>query len=75
MVKYQPFFYKLVDHEIKKITSLNLILLHLQKKIILEMFIAAPTEYLQVSLNKKWILLQLLQRILRVRSFSDFSPV
>ena len=22
MVKYQPFYYKLVDHEIKKITSL-----------------------------------------------------
>ena len=42
MVKYQPFCYKLVDHEIKKITSFNLIRLHLQKKIILEMFVATP---------------------------------
>ena len=42
MVKYQPICYKLVDHEIKKITIFNLIRLHLQKKIILEMFIAAP---------------------------------
>ena len=61
MVKYQPFYYKLVDHEIKKITSLNLIRPHFQKKIILEMFIAVPTEYLQASLNKKSILLHLLQ--------------
>ena len=36
MVKYQPFYYKLVDHEVKKITSFKLIRLHLQKKIILE---------------------------------------
>ena len=42
MVKYQPFCYKLVVHEIKKITSFNLIRLHLQKKIILEMFVATP---------------------------------
>ena len=32
MVKYQLFCYKLVDHEIKKITNFNLIRLHLQKK-------------------------------------------
>ena len=43
MVKYQPFYYKLVDHEVKKITSFKLIRLHLQKKMILEMFIAAPS--------------------------------
>ena len=49
MVKYQPFYYKLVDHEIKKNTSFNLICLHLQKKIILEIFIAAPTEYFTVK--------------------------
>ena len=45
--KYQPFHYKLVNHKIKKITSFNLIGLHLQKKIILEMFI--PTEYFRVK--------------------------
>ena len=45
MVKYQPYYYKLADHEIKPITSFNLIRLYLQKKIILEMFIAAHTEY------------------------------
>ena len=44
MVKYQPYYFKLVDHEIKPITSFNLIRLHLQKTILLEMFIAAPTE-------------------------------
>ena len=42
MVKYQLFCYKLVDHEIKKITSFNLIRLHYKKEIILEMFITAP---------------------------------
>ena len=52
MVKYQPFYYKLVDHEIKKITSLYLIRLHLQKKIILEMFIAAPPSILLLSLKR-----------------------
>ena len=62
MVKYQPFRYKLVDHEIKKITRFNLIRLPFQKKIILEMFIAAPSpSILLLSLNKKWILFQLLQ--------------
>ena len=45
MVKYHPFYYKLVHHEIKKVTSFNAIRLHLQKKIILEILIAAPTEY------------------------------
>ena len=45
MVKYQRFYYKLLDHEIKNITSFNLIRLLLQKKMILEMFITAPTEY------------------------------
>ena len=49
MVKYQPYYYKLVDHDIKPITSFNLIRLHLQEKIILEMFIAAPTEYFIVK--------------------------
>ena len=49
MVKYQPFCYNLVVHEIKKITSFNLTRLHLQKKIILEMFIASPTEYFTVK--------------------------
>ena len=50
MVKYQPFCYKLVDHEIKKkISSFNMIRLHLQEKIILEMFMAAPTEYFTVK--------------------------
>ena len=47
--KYQPFHYKLVNHKIKKITSFNLIGLHLQKKIILEMFIPTPTEYFRVK--------------------------
>ena len=45
MVKYQRFYYKLLDHEIKNITSFNLIRLLLQKKMILEMFITASTEY------------------------------
>ena len=46
MLKYQPFYYKLADHEIKKITSFNLICLHLQKKKkFFKMFIATPTEY------------------------------
>ena len=45
MVKYQPMYYKLVDHEIKTITSFNLIRLHFQKTLVLEMFIATPTEY------------------------------
>ena len=49
MVKYQPFYYKLVDHEIKKITCFNLIRLHLQKKISLEMFIVAPTKHFTVK--------------------------
>ena len=51
MVKYQPYYYKRVDHDIiiNPITSFNLIRLHLQKKIILEMFIAAPTEYFIVK--------------------------
>ena len=42
--KYHPFYYKLVNHKIKKITSFNLIRLHLQKQIIFEMFIPTPTE-------------------------------
>ena len=33
----------------KKITSFNLIRLHLQKKIILEMFITVPTKYSTVK--------------------------
>ena len=41
--KISTFCYKLVDHEIKKITIFNLIRLHLQKKINMEMFIAAPS--------------------------------
>ena len=45
MIKYQSYYYKLVDHKIKPITSFHLIGLHLQKKIILEMFITASTEY------------------------------
>ena len=49
MVKYHPFYYKLLDHEIKNNASFNLICLHLQKKVILEMFIAAPTEYFTVK--------------------------
>ena len=50
--KYQLFYYKLVNHEI--------IHLLLPKKIILEMFIPTPIE-IWFSLDKKWILLQLLQ--------------
>ena len=33
VIKYQPFHYKLINHEIKKITSFYLIRPHLQKKI------------------------------------------
>ena len=40
--KISAFCYKLVDHEIKKSTIFNMIRLHLQKKIIMEMFKAVP---------------------------------
>ena len=53
MIKFQPFYDKLVDHKIKKITSCNLIRLHLQKKVILEMFIAAPTEYFPAKFEQE----------------------
>ena len=39
----------MVNHKIKKITSFSLIRLHLQAKIILEMFIPIPTEYFTVK--------------------------
>ena len=49
----------------QKITNFKLIRLHLQKKIILKMFISttSPSQpsILLLGLEKKWILLQLLQ--------------
>ena len=53
MVKYQPFDYKLVNHKIKIITSVSLIRLHLQKKIILQMFIPTPTEYFTIKFGQE----------------------
>ena len=49
MVKYWPFYNKLIDHKLKNIISFNLIRLHLQKKIILELYIAVPTKYFTVK--------------------------
>ena len=60
MVKYQPFDYKLVNHKIKIITSFNLIRRHLQKKIILEMFIPTPTEYFAIKFGQEMDLAQVI---------------
>ena len=49
MIKYQPFYFKLVDHEIQKITSFKLIRLHLQTKIVLELLIGALAGYFTVK--------------------------
>ena len=49
MAKYQPFYYKLINHKIKKITSFILIRLHLQTTTILEMMILTTTEYFTVK--------------------------
>ena len=60
MVKYQPFHNKLVNHKIKK-SQVLANSFAFTKKVILEMFIPAPLSILLLNLNKKWILLQLLQ--------------
>ena len=75
MVKFQSFDCKLVSHKIKKVTGFNLIRPHLQKNIILEMFISTPPSILRLSLNYRLILVYLLQWILCVKSFSYISSV
>ena len=53
MIKYHLFYYKLVNHKIKKITSFNLFRVHLQKKMILQMFIPTHTEYFTVKFRQE----------------------
>ena len=49
MIKFEPFYYKLVNHKIKKITGFNLICLHLQKKDSFVDVHPTPTEYFTVK--------------------------
>ena len=76
MVKNKPFCYKLVDYEKKKITSFNLIRLHLHKKIILEMFNVhrrPPTEYFTVKSEREIDLASLIAMNF-MKVFSCISP-